>query len=374
MQLIARTEKLWTSAAVVAAIMLLAWLVNLLLRKVLKRYDERESNVNAVWTRAIVAAVERPLNWSIWIIGLTMVVSYLLDGHELPLFERYFEAMRDLAVILMIVWFLLGAVRRVEWGLLHPPAGSDLDVDPMAVDAIGKLSRVVVVMLAVLMAMPVFGFSISGILAFGGVGGIAIGFAAQGLVANLFGGLTVYASRPFKVGEVIIMPGTAVEGTVEKIGWRATRVLSFNRQPFYVPNSMFNTAILINYSRMRARRISEHVQVRLADAEKLPAIIADVNAMLKTHGGIQNDFFVFRLDSYGSSALKLLLYAFTRSTNYSDFTEVKEDVLLRIGGIIREHGAELAAPLTNIHMPDGLKITQLPDDELEFLSQQGKQG
>src|SRR3546814_10370881 len=90
-------------------------------------------------------------------------------------------------------------------------------------------------------------------MAFGGAAGIAVGFAAQTLVANLFGGLTVYAGRIFKIGEDIILPNTKLAGTVQQIGWRATRVLGWDGKPFYVPNSIFNSSNMINHSRLSPR-------------------------------------------------------------------------------------------------------------------------
>src|SRR5690606_12130573 len=174
---------------------------------------------------------------------------------------------------------------------------------------------------------------------FGGMGGIAVGFAAQSLVANLLGGLTIFASRPFKVGEYIIIPGTELMGGVEHIGWRATRLIGFDRKPFYVPNAMFNTQPVINHSRMTSRQISETIHVRYDDIEAVQAIVTDGRAMLASHPGIQHDFFAFNFDSCGESSLKLFLYAFTVSTDYNDFMDVKEDVLLRLAGIIRGHGA-----------------------------------
>src|SRR3546814_1918301 len=134
----------------------------------------------------------------------------------------------------------------------------DGGLDPTATDAIGKLARIAIFFTAALVILQTLGFSVSGLLALCGAGGIAIGCAAQSLVANLLGGLTIYASRPFKVGEWIIMSGTEVMGEVQEIGWRATRIMGFDRKPFYVPNSMFNTGVVINHSRMTNRRILEH--------------------------------------------------------------------------------------------------------------------
>jgi MscS family membrane protein len=221
--------------------------------------------------------------------------------------------------------------------------------------------RVAVIVTAILAGMQMLGLPISGILAFGGIGGIAIGFAAQGLVANLFGGLTIYASRPFSVGEWIIMPGTEVMGEVQEIGWRATRVMGFDRRPFYVPNSLFNTAVLINHSRMTSRRIQEHMHLRYRDIDKVQAIVTDTNKMLSKHPGIQHDFFVFRFDTYGDFALKLFLYAFTNGTDYTDYMSVKEDILLKIAAIVRDHGGELAVPTSTLHMPDLVRFQSEKD-------------
>jgi MscS family membrane protein len=156
------------------------------------------------------------------------------------------------------------------------------------------------------------------------------------------------------------MPGNDVMGEVQHIGWRATRIMGFDRRPFYVPNAMFNTAVLINHSRMTNRRIMEALHLRYRDLDRLEAIVADVNRMLAEHDGIEHDFFVFRFDSYADFALKLLLYAFTVGTDYTDYMRVKEDILLKIAAIVRKHGAELAGPTSTIQMPDGLPLRSGP--------------
>src|SRR3546814_16616323 len=112
----------------------------------------------------------------------------------------------------------------------------DGGLDPTATDAIGKLARIAIFVTAALVILQTLGFSVAGLLALGGAGGIAIGFAAQSRGANLLGGLTIYARRPFKAGEWILMSGTAVMGEVQEIGWRASRSMGFDRKTFYVHN------------------------------------------------------------------------------------------------------------------------------------------
>jgi MscS family membrane protein len=335
-------------------------ILNYSISRLLNSFIRRAESAGNIWQDAVLESLDPPLRGAIWIVGLTLAVGFLTRGGGFTLLSQAFPPARDIAVIAVIVWFLLRAVARIETGLQAHARRRGQEIDPTAADAIGKLVRAAIIITAILVAMQTLGFSISGILAFGGIGGIAIGFAAQGLVANLFGGLTVYASRPFKVGEWIVMPGTEVMGEVQNIGWRATRVMGFDRRPFYVPNALFNTAVLINHSRMTARRIQETLNLRYRDIDRVEGVVADVNRMLSEHSGIEHDFFVFRFDSCGEFALKLFLYAFTVTTSYDEYMKVKEDILLRIAAIVREHGAELAVPTSTVHMPDGLRFQAEP--------------
>src|SRR5699024_3916497 len=164
---------------------------------------------------------------------------------------------------------------------------------------------------------------------------------------NLLGGITIYASRPFKVGDHIIFPGLSPSsgagytgwraGEVRHIGWRATRVLDWNGKPFYIPNAKFNSETIINHSRMLFREIAEYVYVRLEDIDKVAGIVADVNRMLKEHSEM-GDYLIFRFDSYGHYALTLYLYVYTSGTivSFIDYMRVKQDLLLKIAAIIAE--------------------------------------
>ena len=154
--------------------------------------------------------------------------------------------------------------------------------------AVGKLLKAICVILAVLVILQSTGYSISGVLAFGGVGGLAVGFAAKDLLANFFGGLMIYLDRPFKVGDWIRSPDKEIEGTVVKVGWRLTTITTFDKRPLYVPNAFFTTISVQNPSRMSHRRIFETLGVRYSDAARLPVIIEKVKSMLYEHDEIDS--------------------------------------------------------------------------------------
>lgn len=349
-------ESQWADAIYTFLIVFAVLVLNTVLRGVLGILTRRAEQKPASWTTTLPEVIGPPLRGMVWVIGLTIAVRILTQDGEYSLLSELFPPVRDVATIALLAWFLLRLVRRVERNIVDKARREGRTLDPTAADAISKLVKAAIFITTALLVLQALGFSIGGLVALGGVGGIAIGFAAQSLVANLVGGLTIYASRPFKVGEWVIMPGTEVMGEVQDIGWRATRIMGFDRRPFYVPNSLFNTAVVINHSRMTARRIQEYIHIRKRDIEHVPSIVADTNALLNEHPGVEHEFFAFNFDSYGDYSLKLFLYAFTTTTDYNEYLNIKEDVLLKIAAIIKKHGGELALHTSTVHMPDGLQL------------------
>lgn len=352
----------WSVVIDVFVIILAVLLINRIVQRVLRRIIKREDPAVAVWRHALFSALAPPLRAAIWLVGLTIAANLLgnTDAERPTMLSTVFPPARNVLAILVVAWFCLRIVGRVQENLRARADAQGEPLDPTASDAIDKLVKASIVITAVLVAMQSLGFSITSLLAFGGAAGIAVGFAAQSLVANLLGGLTVFATRIFKIGEYIIIPGTELMGGVQHIGWRATRVIGFDRKPFFVPNATFNTTTVINHSRMTNRRIQEHVHLRYRDVDKVAAIVSDANRMLAEHPAIEHDFFIFRFDSYGDFALKLFVYAFTVSTDYSDYMEAKEDILLKVADIIHQHGGELAVPVSTVHIPEGLQIDVEP--------------
>jgi MscS family membrane protein len=205
------------------------------------------------------------------------------------------------------------------------------------------------------------GYSVSGVLAFGGVGGIAIGFAAKDLLANFFGGLMIYLDRPFEVGDWIRSPDRNIEGTVEKIGWRLSVIRTFDKRPLYIPNSTFASIAVENPSRMNNRRIYETIGVRYDDISKMDIITKAVREMLVEHKDINSDLtLMVNFNAFSSSSVDFFVYCFTHTTVWTDFHDIKQDVLLKISHIIESHGAEIAFPTSTVHVPEGISINSNP--------------
>ncbi len=237
--------------------------------------------------------------------------------------------------------------------------------DETTVQAIAKVARLFFIVIGVLTVMQAFGLSLSGLLTFGGVGGLIVGLAAKDLLSNFFGGLMIYFDRPFKVGDWIRSPDRKIEGTVERIGWRMTSIRTFDKRPLYVPNSVFSNIVVENPSRMLNRRIFETIGLRYDDAEKVPIIIDAVREMLQNHKDIDTrQTLIVNFDSFGASSLNFFIYTFTKTVNWVRYHEVKQDVLLQVMAIIKEHEADIAFPTQTLKLdPIQMAKAQAQEDQ-----------
>ena len=205
--------------------------------------------------------------------------------------------------------------------------------------------------LVILTVMQLFDYSVSGLLAFGGIGGIAVGFAAKDLLANFFGGLMIYLDRPFSVGDWIRSPDKEIEGTVEDIGWRLTRIRTFDKRPLYIPNSIFASISVENPSRMSNRRIYEKIGIRYDDVSKMNTIVTEVKLMLQKHEQIDNEqTLMVNFNKFSESSIDFFIYTFTKTTDWVYFHEIKQEILLKVAEIIENAGAEVAFPTSTIHL------------------------
>ena len=227
------------------------------------------------------------------------------------------------------------------------------NMDPVAIEQTYEISirviKIFVIVMAILILMQEYGLSISGLLAFGGVGGLVVGLAAKDLLSNFFGGLMIFFDRPFKVGEFIKSPDRNIEGIVESIGWRLTVVRTFSKNVLYIPNSAFSNIIVENATRMTNRRINELIGLRYEDLSKIPAIVNQIRHYLEAHSDIdQNTPPAVYFSSFEASSCDIIVYAFTNTKEWREFLSVKEDVLYKISSIIESNNAAIAFPTTTI--------------------------
>lgn len=339
----------WLGEAILAVLAVLT--INLLVTILLRRLAVKFEATHNLWDDALLEASRRPIILMIWAVGGSYVLALLERSSEAEIFS-IFGSVRGVGVVLILSWFLVSLVRQIEKRLLSEDyRKSDEPVDQTTVMALGKLVRTAVIIVAGLMVLQNLGYSISGVLAFGGIGGIAVGFAAKDLLSNFFGGLMIYLDRPFSVGEWVRSPDKEIEGTVENIGWRLTRIRTFDMRPLYVPNAIFAQIAVENPSRMLNRRIYETIGLRYQDAALMPDIISRVRSMLENHSEIDlGRTLIVNFNKYNASSLDFFIYTFTKTRDWVEYHAIKQEILLRIMDIIHEQGADVAFPTTTVKL------------------------
>ncbi|WP_246075755.1 mechanosensitive ion channel family protein [Aliikangiella marina] len=330
----------------VFAVVFITLLLNFIWSRVYNRLHQQLLKTKNTWDDALIVSLSGPMVLLIWGIGAWVVVNHL--------FEYQVQAtIRDIGLVVLLSWFLVRFIRESEQNLIeHNKNKTDESrIDHTTIEAISKLLRVSVSITTTLVILQTMGVSISAVLAFGGIGGIAVGFAAKDLLANFFGGLMIYLDRPFSVGDWIRSPDRNIEGTVEYIGWRQTRIRTFDKRPLYVPNAIFNSITVENPSRMKNRRIYETIGVRYDDINNMEAIVGDVKEMLRGHPEIDTkQTLIVNFNAFSDSSIDFFVYTFTKTTDWIKFHEIKQDVLLKIAQIIETHQSEIAYPTQRLQV------------------------
>jgi MscS family membrane protein len=333
-------------ALTVFLIVLATLLFDFVYRRLMKYLGQMVANSSNLWDNALHQASGRPMTLIIWLIGITMAAQAIpveAEGHILDV--SLIIKLRQIGVLFAIAWFLVSFVKNIEKNIIESARRDERKIDQTTVNALGRVVRITIVVTVILIALDTLGVNVSGLLAAGGIGGLAVGLAAKDMLANFFGGITVYIDRPFSVGDWILLKEKGIEGVVENIGWRQTTIRKFDKRPVYVPNAIFTTASVENPSRMSHRRIYETIGLRYDDLTRMEAITDEVREMLATHPEIDGkQTLMVQFDAFNASSVDFFIYCMTHTVNWQHYHEVKQDVLLKIFEIVDKNDAQIAYP------------------------------
>ena len=321
-------------------------IINITTRILLNVVKGQVKKTNNLWDDCVINSIYRPLTILVWLLGIIFTLEFFnSDLKALSISSETLINIKKAGIILVISLFLINLTNNFQKTITNNNKINNIDVDEATYEAVSKIVRLSIIITSSLIILQTFGFSISGVLAFGGIGGVAVGFAAKDMLANFFGGLMIYLDRPFRKGDWIRSPDRDLEGTVESIGWRQTAIRNFRKNIIYIPNSVFMNIIVENPSRMTHRRIKEVIGLRYKDLSKMVHIVNDVKNMLSSHKDIDHDqVTIVNFNSYNDSSIDFFINTYADTKEWVKYHEIKQDVLIQVGNIIEKHGAEIAFP------------------------------
>ena len=213
-----------------------------------------------------------------------------------------------------------------------------------------KSLRVFIIIVGAVMVVDNLGYNISGIIATLGIGGAAFAFAAKDTIANIYGSIALAMDRPFRVGDWIQV-GDKVDGDVEEIGLRSTKVRTWPKTVISIPNAVLANEMIDNFSRMPKRRVKQVVGVTYeTHPDTMERIVEGIREILRTDEGVNQEFILVNWTDFGSSSLDILVYYFTATTKWLEYMDIRQRINVKIAKLIAAHGSSVAFPTRTLYL------------------------
>ncbi len=298
---------------------------------------------------AFFEAAEKPLSWLILLFGIWAAVMILKPSTELLPVLDIAERGGRMFIIVLIVWFLWRLIDGVAAYALAKAKSTDSSLDDQLIPFVSKTLKLFLVITGTLVVAQNMGYSISGLIASLGIGGIAVAMAAKDTIANLFGSIMLLVDRPFMVGDWI--KTSEFEGVVEEIGFRSTRIRTFAQTLVNVPNSMLANMVIDNIDARSKRRVKMRIGITYATStEKMQQAIEGIENILRAHPGVDQDFSLVKFDNFDDSALSIFLYYFSKDKNWATYLQVRQEVNLEIMQLLESLGIAFAFPSQSLYI------------------------
>ncbi|MCR9161257.1 MAG: mechanosensitive ion channel family protein [Nannocystaceae bacterium] len=302
---------------------------------------------------AIVAALGRPAAWAVRVAGIWMALKGMpLETVDAMDVDMLVDRLAQGVTVALATWLGVRIVGRVADVLSDRAQATEGTFDDQLVPIFRKAAIAFLVVAGVVMIIQNLGYSAASLLAGFGLGGAALAFASKDTVANFFGSIVIFVDRPFQIGDWVEVGD--VEGTVETVGIRVTRIRTFANALLTIPNATFTTSPINNWSRMRKRRIKMTIGLTYdTTPDKMRQAVEAVRDIIRNDDRLHQDFFLVNFFDFGASSLDIFCYLFTRTTNWAEHMQIREEFMLRVMEAMQGLGLEFAFPTTTVHLAGG---------------------
>lgn len=294
----------------------------------------------------ILESLDKPIDYLFVVIGINFALSIIPFDSDI---EKILNQILRSAFIVILFWGILNLLTSLS-GNIHKITnkfGEKISAD--VANFIIKSIRFFIFIIAFIAVLQEWGYNVSGFLASMGLVGMAFALAAKDTAANLFGSLVIFTDKPFRVGDWIKTP--QVEGIIETIGIRSTKIRTFAQALVTVPNATLANSAILNWSAMGKRRIKMDIGLTYSTSgETLEKVIQEIKEMLINHEDIHQETIHIYFSEFASSSLNIFCYYFTKTTNWGEYMRVREQTYLEIMKIVERNGANFAFPTQTIHL------------------------
>ncbi len=292
----------------------------------------------------MIPAMRGPMSWFVFVLGMFVALTVLSFSPE---WDKAIVLGFKAATMTVVFWGLLRVVDVLAETMTRLAKDRNSNVHGF-IPLIQKAVRTFLFVIAVILVVQNLGYSVSSLLAGLGIGGLAVALAAQETLGNFFGSISLVADRPFKVGDWIQV-GNKVDGNVEEIGMRSTKVRTWSKSLMSIPNKVLASEIIENWSKMPKRRVKQYIAVTYSTpADTMHDLVEDIRQLLREDEGVQQDFILVNFTDFAESSLQILVYYFTSTTAWLKYMDIRQRINIKIMKAIEARGASMAFPTRSL--------------------------
>ncbi|MEX0721212.1 MAG: mechanosensitive ion channel family protein [Balneolaceae bacterium] len=327
--------------------LLIGFLFRRIFEFILENYVKRlTTKTSFKWDDDLIESIERPAGF------IFLMIFFLLTFSNLQMsvtVNYYLSALLRIAISAGVIWLLYNLSEVFAKYLGVVTSKTETDLDDQLIPLIRKVLRVFVVVMGVIAILQNNGYNVASLIAGLGIGGLAVALAARETLANFFGSVTIFIDRPFKVGDWINVGG--VDGTVEDVGFRSTRIRTFHNSLVSVPNSTVANSDIDNLGLRKYRRLKTMLNLTYSTTpEQMEAFVEGIKAIVKANEHFNQDNFHIYFNEFGAHSLDVLVYVFLDVPDWATELQQRHNFFLEILRLAEEVGVEFAFPTQTLHM------------------------
>lgn len=328
--------------------------VFMILRKIFTKYilkvlvkitEKTKTNIDT----KILEAFQGPIRSLFVVAGVYFAILFIGGGFSYNLLKSVFlKHLLNSSVAILIIWGCYNLT--TEHSLLYEELSNrfNIKLDKIVFPFLSKILRVTIIVLGVSIVLDEWGYNVSGFVAGLGIGGVAFAFAAKDALANIFGGLIIILDKPFSIGDYI--KTSNVEGIVEDINFRSTKIRAIDKGLVTEPNSTLSNSTIVNWTKRDTRRIAFNIGVTYETSkEQLQNCIKEIKDILSKDENILDDSIIVNFDKFGASSLDISIYCFTNTAEWAKYLQIKEDINFKIMDILEKEKVCIAFPSSSVY-------------------------
>lgn len=341
---------------------ILTFSLDLVIRNIISRYTRIRNDAIAV-----IHEISKPLS----LFGVFSLIYFLEPALQIPVeVNKYIMTILRIIPPVFAIVTVYKMVDLLDIYMTSFTEKTENTLDDQLAPLVRKSLKVIVIFAGVLIILQNLNFNITTILAGISIGGLAFALAAQDTLKNFFGSLMIFIDKPFQVGDWINFTG--VDGTVEEVGFRSTRVRTFANSLVSVPNGRLADMTIDNYGLRRYRRFSTTIAITYdTPTDRIEAYVKGLREIIAQHPKTRKDYYEVQLNNMGAHSLDILFYSFFDVPNWSDEIKARHEILLSIIRLADTLGIRFAFPTQTLHMedfPERKSLTPIYDDTPEEIN------